>query len=239
MSAAPGIVRRVLAGLAAAMVTAAIGAGAFIGYRSVLEQPVARVVYAGELDRLRQADLEALSLAIQQAAPGSVTLESVREAARRVPWVRDASVRRLFPDALEVTLQAHEAFAHWNEDELISTRGEVFAAQDSAALPRLRGPQGSGPAMLAQYRALAAVLAPISPVTELRLSPRGAWMVVLDSGLTLQGGRGDVLARVQRFATAWPRLAADPGDAGFVDLRYPNGFAIRRAAVLTVKPAPK
>jgi cell division protein FtsQ len=66
-----------------------------------------------------------------------------------------------------------------------------------------------------------------SPLAELKLSPRGAWQVVLESGLVLELGRIDRVARLERFAAAWPRLALHDPAPRYADLRYPNGFALR------------
>ena len=227
MTAPVPIGRRVLAGLGALIVVSAIGAAGWHGYHAILAQPVKRVVFAGDLDRLPHAELDALSQAIQATPSGSVTLATVREAAKRVPWVREVNVRRLFPDAVEITFQAHAAFARWNDNQLVSPVGEVFTAEDAAKLPRLRGPEGSGAAVIAEYRALVPTLAPIgSPVAELRLSARGAWQVLLESGLTLELGRADMRTRAQRFAAAWPQVAARAAQSRYADLRYPNGFVL-------------
>ena len=144
MSETASLGRRVLVALAGAVAIAVMAGGAWHGYRTVVSQPVKRVIFAGELDRLRHADLDALSQAIQAAPPASVTLASVREAAKRVPWVREATVRRRFPDTVEITFEAHEAVARWNDHQLLNRHGEVFTAADASDLPRLRGPDGSG-----------------------------------------------------------------------------------------------
>ena len=62
------------------------------------------------------------------------------DAARLVPWVRDASVRRLYPDAVEIRFTTYEAMARWDEKHLVSREGAVFEARDASALPRFRGP---------------------------------------------------------------------------------------------------
>lgn len=233
MSETAGIGRRVLAALAGAIAIAAMAAAAWYGYRAVTSQPVKRVIFAGDLDRLRHADLDALSHAIQAAPPASVTLASVREAARRVPWVREATVRRRFPDAVEITFEAHEAVARWNDHELLNRHGEAFTAADASDLPRLRGPDGSGARMLAEHAALAKTLAPLGALRELRLSARGAWQALLDTGMVLELGRAEMQARAQRFVAAWPQASARVGPARYADLRYPNGFAL--GATLTPK----
>ena len=221
-----------LAGVAVAAVLVAIG---WHGYGALVAQPVKRVIFAGDLDRLPHADLDALSHAVQAAErPG---LAAIREAARRVPWVRDAAVRRQFPDAIEITFEAHAALARWNDRQLVSVRGEVFTAEDAAVLPRFRGPEGAAAAMTAEYPAFVAALAALgSPVRELRLSARGAWEVTLDNGLAVELGRGDWQARAQRFAAAWPRLAEEARATRYADLRYPNGFALRGVTLSPTLP---
>ena len=52
--------------------------------------------------------------------------------------------------------------------------------------------------------------------------------VLPDGGLAVELGRGDWKARAQRFAAAWPRLAEDARATRYADLRYPNGFALRK-----------
>src|SRR6185437_4548762 len=95
----------------------------------------------------------------------------------------------------EVTFVAYQALARWGASALVSAQGEVFTAPYEGKLPRFQGPDGSAPTM-----AIAPMLAPLaSPIAELRLSARGAWQVLLDSGLVLELDRGDVAPRIQRF----------------------------------------
>ena len=96
--------------------------------------------------------------------------------------------------------------------------GRSLAAGDREAL--------TGVNVVLYERALAPLA---SAVTDVNFSPRGAWQVVLESGLTLEVGRADVEARLQRFAAAWPQLASAGVASRHADLRYANGFALRTA----------
>jgi cell division protein FtsQ len=208
---------------------AGLGTAAWYGYTLAASQPIRSVVFTGDADKIARADLERLAEGLRALPAGGATLAAVREAAKRIPWVRDASARRQFPDAMVVRLEAFDALARWGEGQLVSTRGEVFPAEFDGKLPRFSGPEGASAEMTREYAALAAALAPLGiPIAELKLSARGAWQLALESGLVLELGRGDMAARVARFAAAWPRLPKEEPELKYADLRYPNGFAVRR-----------
>lgn len=229
MNASANTRMRVARAGAAVAVASALAAGAWYGYDLLVSRPVKHVVFAGSTERIPPAALEALAEGVQ-AAPGPVSLAALRDAARRLPWVRDAAVRRRFPDTVEIRFDTHEPLARWNDFALVSRRGEVFIADYATALPRFRGPDGGAQQMATQYPSIEKALAPLGgSVAELRLSARGAWQVTLDSGLDLVLGRGDVEARIARFVAAFPDLKARGIAVAHADLRYPNGFALRRA----------
>ncbi len=179
----------------------------------------------------------------------TVNLEATRRAFEDVPWVRQAVVRREFPNRLRVVLQEHQAVAFWGEDggsRMVNSFGELFEANagevDADDLPRLAGPDDQAEEVLAMYRAVAPLFEPLDLVVEaLQLSGRGSWQVVLDTGAKVELGRGDVatvLPRVQRFAQTLTQVASRyerrPEALVSADLRYGDGYAIRLRGVGTV-----
>jgi cell division protein FtsQ len=229
MTAAPSVLRtRVLPAAAGAAMVALLAAGAWYGYDYATSQPIRRVVFVGDPGRVARGDLEAFAQSVQGAAATNASLAAVREAARRIPWVRDATVRRRFPDAIEVSVEAYEPLARWADGGLVSTHGEVFVAEHAGFLPLFKGPAATSPQMAEAYPAIARALRPLAAaLVELRLSARGAWQVVLDSGLVLELGRQDMVPRIERFAAAYPRLPVGSAEGKVADLRYGNGFAIK------------
>ncbi len=185
----------------------------------------------------------------------TVDLESVRGSLEKLPWVREARVERRWPDTLVVSLIEHVPLARWNDNALLSDTGEVFVAALSQALPRLSGPEDASAEVMDAYRRHQAALAPLGmTISELRLSPRRAWRIRLDNGMQLALGREQPHARMARFVALYPRLfaappavnAAAPANPSLaatepvaplppvtlntpitVDLRYPDGFAVR------------
>jgi cell division protein FtsQ len=183
----------------------------------------------------------------------AVDLAAVRERLEQVAWVRSVALRRVWPDRIAVTLEEHVAFARWGQvggdlqsRGLVNTFGEPFSApvnDDSAPkLPLFAGPAGSEGEISRRYRGFAEILAPLGAFPErVVLTPRYAWQLRLtgapNGALSLELGRDGaqtVEQRLTRFVAAYPEsLGRLPRRAatehGFVDLRYPNGFALRVA----------
>jgi len=159
-----------------------------------------------------------------------VDLAALRRALVELPWVRDASLRRVWPDQLRVEVVEHEVAATWNGDALLSERGVVFepVSVTGHAVPALEGPQGRAAAMLERLRAYESRLARIDlSVRAVEQDARRAWRLRLDNGVTLRLGRDEVMARLERFVAVWPRALRPRADAmAAVDLRYTNGLAV-------------
>ncbi len=169
-----------------------------------------------------------------------IDLQEVRAAFEVVPWVRRATVRRVWPDSLHVTLEEHRAFAIWNREALVNTHGESFAAnldeaEEERALPHLSGPGGSEKLVMERWLELIEALKPLglSPA-ELELSPREAWTARLSDGSRLLLGRDQgvsVRERLALWAEVYPKVAGRLNQrVQTIDLRYPNGFALRPVA---------
>jgi cell division protein FtsQ len=181
----------------------------------------------------------------------TLNLRLARDAFEAMPWVRRADVRRVFPDGLKVVLQEHQPVALWGsetEPRLINSYGEVFEANvgdvDQDSLPLLLGPDERSAEILAMYQALSGPLAELdTELVRLELSQRGGWRAELDGGTLLELGSGsaaEILTRTRRYVRTIPQITSRYGrdvDAVLaVDLRYPEGYALRLRGVATVMP---
>ena len=176
----------------------------------------------------------------------TIDLAQARRVFESVPWVRRAEVRRQFPNRLRVTLQEHHPVAYWgaeNESRMVNGFGEVFEANvgdvESQDLPRLVGPDGQAAEVLNMYGRLKPLFEPLDlSVDEVSLSGRGSWSVGLDTGATIELGRGsaqEVLTRATRFAQtitqAAGRYGRSPEAVVSADLRHEDGYALRLRGV--------
>lgn len=215
---------------ALAAVVAIAGVVAFGGWLRSMHWPIHDVRVDGTVAHADREQLKTVMARHARAGFFGVDLEALRAELQGLPWVRDAALRRIWPDTLDVTIREHAVAAHWNEGALLSRRGVAFeppVAHD-AQVPRLTGPAGQGTAMLERLRAFRAELEPLDlEVAALHQDERRDWQLELTNGVRLRLGRNDVDARLARFVAVWPRaLANDAGRVARVDLRYPNGFAV-------------
>jgi cell division protein FtsQ len=159
----------------------------------------------------------------------TVDLPRLRGAFEKLPWVREVKLRRHWPDRLEVRITEQVALARWGSTALVNTHGEIFQAAYDGNLPVFVGPSGTSKEIAIQYEFFRRTLAQMHAKPVLvQLSARRAWQVKLDNGLTLQLGRDDVETRLLRFIAVRERtIGALARRIEYVDLRYPNGFAVR------------
>lgn len=180
----------------------------------------------------------------------TIDLNQLKRNIETAPWVRHVDISRVWPNGLLLRIEEHEAYAKWNEDQLINTWAELFSANrdeldSDINYPQYMGPEGSEKLVVQRAGELATLLSPLNlEIVEIALSERYAWRVTLSNGVVLifgrdagaeladplggQQGAVNFAATVQRFVQAWPvLLQRSPGKkVTKVDLRYTKGFAV-------------
>lgn len=195
-------------------------------------------------DELQHISREQIEQLVRNEIEGnfiSVNLTEVREAFVKLPWVREARVKREWPDGLNVTLEEHQALAYWGSHALVNTYGEVFRVTVEMDLPVFTGPNEASALEVAQkFRRFNKILAPLQQhIAEISLTPRYAWRVQLNTGTVLELGRNEIEERMIRYVSVYNHSIArlnQQEPLAYVDLRYPNGFAIRMPEVMQQVP---
>ncbi len=221
--------------------SAALLAAAAVWLVRVPSLPVRQVVFVEALPHTQRLEIEQVLPGTLKGNFFSLNLEMVRGTLEKLPWVRKVDVRRIWPARLEVRIEEHRPVARWGDGrgELVNSYGEVFTAvlgdAELAGLPLLAGPPGSSQEVLRRYSDLVGSFRTVGekPV-QVTLSPRLAWQLKLENGMLVDMGREQAKAplgvRLQRFIEVYPETVAKRAiRPAVVDLRYPNGFAMRVA----------
>ena len=158
-------------------------------------------------------------------------VERVREVVEQLPWVNEASVRRVWPDTLSVSVVEQKPIAVFKQVGLINVKGEIFkptANKLSAVLPIFDGSMKLNKLMISKYYEMNELLTAIDrKIVYLKIDARHAIELKLDNGLKLVLGRENTIHRLERLMRIYNKvLISRIDDVEVIDLRYTNGMAI-------------
>ncbi len=161
----------------------------------------------------------------------SVNVRQLQHKIERLAWVKQASVRRVWPDSVVVTIKEQKAYAIWMNKGLLNNLGERFEPEIIAALklPVLSGPENLNVKVMDIYKNFKRQLGAIGlTVIELTLDNRRAIYLELSNNIKISIGRSDYQSRLIRFITAYKiNLNKYSNKIDYVDMRYTNGFSIK------------
>lgn len=221
---------RALTGL---VLLTALAAGIWqVGYWEPRLLPVRVIEVQGELHHHSSRLLQETIAKRLRGGLLSADLWDLKQAAEGLAWVGTASIRRVWPDRLQVSVHEHRPVARWNDDGLVTAEGLVFRPRNGtfpAGLPVLEGVEEGSREVVEHYLKWRDDLMLVGHIIQtVAVDARGAWVVELVTGPRLELGSGDVEPRLARFLASSHQLEA-AGQALIVDLRYSNGFAVKWA----------
>lgn len=204
--------------------------------------PLREVKVDGELSHVNR---EQVKLIVAKHLKGNfftLDLVKARNAFEKLPWARNVSLRRRWPDTLEVMIEEHQALARWGTIALVNTHGELFHAASGSDLPMFYGPGDGVIEVASQYGEFSKILKTANlEIANLALTPRRAWEVTTTDGMVVELGRIEMQPRLEKFVSVYSRTIAGLSmKVTYADVRYPNGFAVRKPvqvkADVQVKP---
>jgi cell division protein FtsQ len=243
--------RRLLRGGALAFAVMLVGAAVVAVLADRLFHPetlgVEQIAFEGEF---RRVSPEQIKQAVMPAIAGNMLaldLERIEAAAKAVPWVREVSVRKRWPSGVYLRVTEQQPIVRWGERDWLNESGEVIHAPAPAngvepELVRLSGPDDRARLVLERYRAFRPRLELAGlALARLDLGAGNTWTLgVQDAGgahRDLVLGSRDLEERLNRFLRVYRHDPALFASATRIDLRYPNGFSIRREEIHERQPA--
>ena len=234
-----------LAVLFTALALLALGGAALSRMAQHPKFQLKRVDVRGDLRHVTAASVRTALAGRLQGNYFTMRLDDTRRLFETVPWIAQASVRRVWPDRLVVTLTEHRALGVWEDGRLLSDRGELFVANPDEAeiygqLPEFSGPFSAAKDAARRYYELSAQFAALSMrIAAIDISDRKAWSLRLAPELQDPNHAGDLRVelgrdraampltdRVTQVIAAYPLVVAQLGAAPVrIDARYANGLA--------------
>jgi len=225
-------VRRWLLGMSAGLVVLAVISWAGVTLYDPETLPLRSIEVKGEF--IKVTDVQVREVVAENNVSGffNTDVEAITNDLRALKWVQTASVRRVWPDVLQIVVYERKAMANWHGDYLLTADATLFAPDEATrpeGLPRLMGPEGTQSKIIERYIEIQAMLQPLGMrIAELRMNARRAWSMQLENSIEFDLGRMETVTRLKRFIDVYSNaLAAQKNDIAEVDLRYTNGFTLR------------
>ncbi|MEM9620233.1 MAG: cell division protein FtsQ/DivIB [Pseudomonadota bacterium] len=222
--------------LYALIISLAAGLGGLVWHS--LDGPINKFVVRGDLTASEQARVNSVLEAGEFNGILSTPIADIESVLQQLPWARQVTVRRAWPDAVIVSLQRAEPIARWGEDRYLSAAGELVRLPDQyAGLPLFDIALESPAQTMGVYRLLDQILTRAElRISRLQQNRQGEWVVEVKRAdhsdpVQLLLGAEQLNERAHRFLLLQRQvLQASSQAVAYVDARYASGLAVRYKA---------
>jgi len=158
-------------------------------------------------------------------------MQAIHQAVSQLTWVDTVTVKRVWPDAIDIKIREKKPYVRWGQQSLVTARGDIITPKNIdqfKTLPILQGPELQQVKTLEIMKGVNTALADQSMrMAEFTINDRWAWKIKLTTGLEILLGRNEQLKKLQRFLKTLEVLGQEQVEKiAIVDLRYPNGYAV-------------
>jgi cell division protein FtsQ len=193
--------------------------------------PIKYVRTEGIFQYLKEGDVKTALQPLVTTDFFGANMQAIQQAVSALPWVELATVKRVWPEAIDIKVTEKRPYVRWSKTSLMTEQGVIFTPNNISEfdnLMLLSGPYRQQVKVLEMMKGIKTTLADHSiELAEFSVNDRGAWTIKLSTGLELLLGRNEQLKKLQRFLKTLTILKQEQIDAmARVDLRYPNGYAV-------------
>jgi len=154
-------------------------------------------------NQYEKVDSLQVDLIIQQYLRGNffgLDLNLTRNVFKKLPWVREVSVRRIWPDKIEISIEEHQVIARWGNVGLVNDKGEFFNAAYQDDLPYFWGPKNFVSEITQKYFEINKILSKeLMQIGTISMSDRLSWEIQTDNNIKIVLGRKDILKKITNF----------------------------------------
>ncbi|MDT9587492.1 MAG: cell division protein FtsQ/DivIB [Candidatus Arsenophonus melophagi] len=198
--------------------------------------PISKLVITGDRhythdDNIREAIILALGMPSTFMA---IDVNAIYNQIKTLPWIRQVTVRKQWPDKLKIHLVEFQPYAKWNDTLFLDIEGSVFSLPESLNMQSnflmLYGPEGSQHEVLDMYHVMQQQLTPHNfnfSIKLVSMTVGRAWQLVLTNDIRLNIGKQDIQERINRFIALYPLLQqVTDKHIEYIDLRYSSAAAV-------------
>ena len=196
--------------------------------------PINEIGIKGEYGNVNKSQVDLIKNKFIRKNFFGLSLEETRVAFKKLPWVRDVSIRRDWnKSGLIVEIESHKPIARWGNRGLVNTFGEIFHAAYDDKLPLFLGPDEFVEEMTVKYRQMNKILEKeLMQIVTISLSNRLSWEIYTNNNMRFFLGKekdSNIVKRLNILIENYQIiLSKSKSRIEYVDLRYKDGFAVKK-----------
>ena len=196
--------------------------------------PINEVGIRGEYENINKSQVDLIKNKYIKQNFFAVNLQDTREAFKKLPWIRDVSIRRDWDKfGLLVEVESHKPIARWSNRGLVNSYGEIFHAAYEDNLPLFVGPDEFVDEMTVKYNQINKILKKeLMQIGTISLSNRLSWEIYTNNQMRIFLGKeeGDNIAKkLNIFIENYQLILSElKSRVEYVDLRYKDGFSVKK-----------
>ncbi|MDO9162731.1 MAG: cell division protein FtsQ/DivIB [Methylococcaceae bacterium] len=194
-------------------------------------KPIKYVRTEGSFQYLGKEDVKNALLPLVSVGFFDADMQAIQQAVGNLTWVESVTVKRVWPDAIDIKVREKKPYVRWRKNSLVDTKGQIIepkSIEPFSSLLLVYGPDQQQVKVLEIMKGVKTALADKAlELAEFSVNDRWAWKIKLTTGMEILLGRQEQLKNLQRFLKTLDALGQERVDAiAVVDLRYPNGYAV-------------
>jgi cell division protein FtsQ len=196
--------------------------------------PITEIGIKGEYENINRNQIDLIKNKFIKKNFFAVNLQETREAFKKLPWIRDVSIRRDWNKfGLLVEIESHKPIGRWNNRGLVNSFGEIFNAAYDEKLPLFVGSDEFVGEMSVKYNQINKILEKeLMQIGTISLSKRLSWEIYTNNQMRFFLGKEDGNSIIERLDVLIENyqfvLSQSKSRIEYVDLRYKDGFAVKK-----------
>ena len=196
--------------------------------------PIKEVGIKGEYENVNKNQVDLIKNKYIKKNFFAVNLEETREAFKKLPWIRDVSIRRDWNKfGLLVEIESHKPIARWSNRGLVNSYGEIFHAAYEDNLPLFVGPDEFVEEMSVKYYQINKILEKeLMQIGTISLSNRLSWEIYTNNNMRFFLGKengNNIVKKLNALIENYQFILSESKSRiEYVDLRYKDGFAVKK-----------
>ena len=196
--------------------------------------PIKEVGIKGEYENVNKNQVDLIKNKYIKKNFFAVNLNKTRGAFKKLPWIRDVSIRRDWNKfGLLVEIESHKPIARWSNRGLVNSYGELFHAAYEGNLPLFLGPYDFVGEMTVKYNEINKILKKeLMQIGTISLSSRLSWEIYTNNQMQILLGKeeGSSISKklnilIENYQVILSELKSR---VDYVDIRYKDGFVVKK-----------